>query len=255
MKYYIIPNLKDLNKALKYSKEYDLGFEYNDFFNPDILDNEVLLKKSFDTYKNLNRINDTFHGVDQCGIITAAPLKASLFPLYKKHHTSVNMRKYYYIDSNMNRQGPIEAYRLPSLGVRANNYVWTKGMKQWEHAYNVPDLSTVFPSKKVVYEQHLTNDKISEMRPKPSDAQSMATATVNIKPSRTLLDIIKPLLFAIGCFVLAGLVVWLIVLGFKMLSDGENHYVRVKVAIFILPLMLVWEGLKFIVQFIKQFFN
>jgi len=63
MKYYIIPNLKDLNKALKYSKEYDLGFEYNDFFNPDILDNKDLLKKSFDTYKNLNRINDTFHGV------------------------------------------------------------------------------------------------------------------------------------------------------------------------------------------------
>lgn len=62
------------------------------------------------------------------------------------------------------------------------------------------------------------------------------------------------MIFAIGCFALAGLVVWLIVLGFKMLNDGQSHHVRVKAVIFILPLMLVWEGLKFIVQFIKQFF-
>lgn len=63
MKYYIIPNLSNLDKALKYSKEYNLGFEYNDFFNPDVLDDENLLKKSLLAYKNLNRLNDTFHGV------------------------------------------------------------------------------------------------------------------------------------------------------------------------------------------------
>ena len=73
------------------------------------------------------------------------------------------MRMYYYIDSNMNRQGPVEAYRLPSLGVCFNNYVWTKGMKQWERAYHVPDLSTVFPPRRTVDEQHMTNDKMPDM--------------------------------------------------------------------------------------------
>lgn len=171
-----------------------------------------------------------------------------------KHYSSLNMRMYYYIDSNMNRQGPVEAYRLPSLGVRADNYVWTKGMKQWERAYNVPDLSAVFPPRRTVDEQHLTNAKMQDMSIKPSGSQSMATVTVNINPSKTLFDVIKPLLFAIGCFALAGLVVWLLVLGFQALNDGKTHHVRVKVAIFILPLMLVWKGLKYIAQFIKQFF-
>ena len=171
------------------------------------------------------------------------------------HHSSVNTKKYYYIDSNRNRQGPIEAYRLPSFGVRADSYVWTKGMKQWEYAYNVPDLSTIFPKRKTADEQYLTNAKMPEMSLKPSGSQSVATVTVNIKPSRTLFDVIKPLLFAIGCFALAGIVVWLIIQGFEMLNDGQSHHVRVKVAIFILPLMLVWEGLKFVAQFIKQFFS
>lgn len=63
MKYYIIPNLNDLDKALKYSKEYNLGFEYNDFFNPLLLDDDIKLKEALEKYKSLNRKNDTFHGV------------------------------------------------------------------------------------------------------------------------------------------------------------------------------------------------
>ena len=63
MKYYIIPNLKELDKAIKYSNEYNLGFEYNDFFIPKLLDNEYELNNALNVYKNLNRTNDTFHGV------------------------------------------------------------------------------------------------------------------------------------------------------------------------------------------------
>lgn len=169
------------------------------------------------------------------------------------HHSSANMRKYYYIDSNRNRQGPIEAYRLPSIGVCANSYVWTKGMKQWEHAYNVPDLRNVFLSKKNVVKQHLTTAKISV--PPTSDAQNMASVTVNIKPSKTFFDIIKPLLFAIGCFLLAGLVVWLIIWAFGTLNDGKSHHVNVRVGVFLLPLWLIWEGFKNLVRFFKQFLD
>ena len=65
MKYYIIPNLSNLDKALKYSKEYNLGFEYNDFFNPDVLDDEDLLKKSLLAYKNLNRLNQSIEELNE----------------------------------------------------------------------------------------------------------------------------------------------------------------------------------------------
>lgn len=63
MKYYIIPNLKDLDKALEYSKKYNLGFEYNEFFNPDLLDDLDQFDNAIISYKALKRNNDTLHGV------------------------------------------------------------------------------------------------------------------------------------------------------------------------------------------------
>lgn len=63
MKYYVIPNLNEINKYLDLSNEYNLGFEYNEFYNPKLLDNEEELNKTIDAYKKLNRKNDTIHGV------------------------------------------------------------------------------------------------------------------------------------------------------------------------------------------------
>lgn len=62
MKYHIIPNLEKLDLYQALAKEYNLGFEYNDFFYPNLLDDsdrvvEVVLK-----YKSLGRKNDTLHG-------------------------------------------------------------------------------------------------------------------------------------------------------------------------------------------------
>ncbi len=63
MKYYVIPNLKEINKYLELSKKYNLGFEYNEFFIPDLLDNKNNLEDVINKYKSLNRRNDTLHGV------------------------------------------------------------------------------------------------------------------------------------------------------------------------------------------------
>lgn len=63
MKLYVIPQIKELNKWIELSSKYDLGFEYNDFFNPSILDNEDELKERINIYKKLNRNGDTLHGV------------------------------------------------------------------------------------------------------------------------------------------------------------------------------------------------
>lgn len=63
MKIYVIPNLKEIDKWVSLSKDNDLGFEYNEFYNPHLLDDEKLLNELINKYDILNRNNDTLHGV------------------------------------------------------------------------------------------------------------------------------------------------------------------------------------------------
>ena len=59
----IIPNKDGLEESLALAKEYNLGFEYNDFFNPDLLDDEGELQKIIDFYQ-VHHLPDytTVHG-------------------------------------------------------------------------------------------------------------------------------------------------------------------------------------------------
>ena len=63
MRYHIIPKLNQLDKYLELARKYDLGFEYNEFFMPNLLDDEKALNNVINEYKKLNRKNDTLHGV------------------------------------------------------------------------------------------------------------------------------------------------------------------------------------------------
>ncbi len=63
MKYYVIPDLDNIEKYLELSKKYNLGFEYNDFFMPKLLDDKKRLDEVISKYQKLNRIGDTLHGV------------------------------------------------------------------------------------------------------------------------------------------------------------------------------------------------
>lgn len=63
MKLYVIPNINEIDKWNQLSKENDLGFEYNDFFYPNVLDDEEKLISLIEKYKSYNRYNDTLHGV------------------------------------------------------------------------------------------------------------------------------------------------------------------------------------------------
>jgi sugar phosphate isomerase/epimerase len=63
MKFYIIPNIKDINKWNDLSYKYNLGFEYNDFYLPNILDDKDSLDLLIEKYLKLNRKDDTLHGV------------------------------------------------------------------------------------------------------------------------------------------------------------------------------------------------
>ena len=62
MKIYVIPNLKEIDKWVSLSKDNDLGFEYNEFYNPHLLDDDKLLNELINKYDKLNRKNDTLHG-------------------------------------------------------------------------------------------------------------------------------------------------------------------------------------------------
>ena len=64
MKLHIIPNYKEAARWCELAKELDAVFEYNEFFNPKIMDDPVLCRQIIDIYKALprDRSMDTLHG-------------------------------------------------------------------------------------------------------------------------------------------------------------------------------------------------
>lgn len=64
-KLYCIPKLDELQDFAAFSKEYNAGFEYNDFFLPAVLDNPKQIQERIDAYLALDRdrSEDTLHGV------------------------------------------------------------------------------------------------------------------------------------------------------------------------------------------------
>lgn len=60
----VIPDFEKREESAKLAKEYNAGFEYNDFFLPHIYENEAEVKRRISGYKALerDRSNDTLHG-------------------------------------------------------------------------------------------------------------------------------------------------------------------------------------------------
>lgn len=62
-KFLIIPNIKDIDKSLELAEKYGFGFEYNDFFIPDVMDDTNLTDELIARY-NGHELPDycTMHG-------------------------------------------------------------------------------------------------------------------------------------------------------------------------------------------------
>lgn len=62
-RFLIIPKINELEESLRLAEEYGFGFEYNDFFIPDVLDDESLTDEIIAKYKS-HRLPDrcTLHG-------------------------------------------------------------------------------------------------------------------------------------------------------------------------------------------------
>lgn len=65
MNYMIIPEFSDIQRTLLLTTKYDVCFEYNDFTNPDVYENEQEIERRIQKYKSLGRdmSTDTMHGV------------------------------------------------------------------------------------------------------------------------------------------------------------------------------------------------
>lgn len=67
---HIIPDVNNIDDTLKLCEKWNLSFEYNDFFDPKLLDDGKKLQDRIDFYKKLGRPHgaDTLHGVflDMC---------------------------------------------------------------------------------------------------------------------------------------------------------------------------------------------
>lgn len=64
-KFLIIPEYKQLDKTIELAEQYNLGFEYNDFFDPWVYSDKDEVEKRCSTYLSLQRDRslDTLHGV------------------------------------------------------------------------------------------------------------------------------------------------------------------------------------------------
>ena len=59
----IIPDINNIEKSLELASEYNLGFEYNDFFDPDVLDDQKEVDRLIDNYKQYELPGfSTLHG-------------------------------------------------------------------------------------------------------------------------------------------------------------------------------------------------
>ncbi len=61
----VIPDLDDLKRFSDLAEEFDLSFEYNDFYLPSIYDDQDEIKRRIEIYKTAgrDRSDDTLHGV------------------------------------------------------------------------------------------------------------------------------------------------------------------------------------------------
>lgn len=63
--WHIIPEYENIEKSLELAEKYNAVFEYNDFFKPNIFENEEILEERIRFYQNLDRdrSKDTLHGI------------------------------------------------------------------------------------------------------------------------------------------------------------------------------------------------
>lgn len=63
-RFYIIPDIRNMEETESFAREHGLCYEYNDFFLPTVLDDEKVIQERMEAYRRLGRdcSKDTMHG-------------------------------------------------------------------------------------------------------------------------------------------------------------------------------------------------
>lgn len=129
------------------------------------------------------------------------------------------MEYYYYIDSDNNQQGPVDASQLIYSGCTLDSFVRRVGSTDWQQAKDVQDLALLFSN----------HGKMNSMRNSSSSGA------------------LRHLLYSILWFAAAGLSIWALIWLFK-----NAKVIRIKVAGIIAPLYFAWYGIQELKEFFKR---
>lgn len=134
---YCIPKLDQIDKFLAFSKDYNAGFEYNEFFIPAVLDQKEKVDEIIRAYKQLDRdrSEDTLHGVflDICVNSSDSMIfKASDFRI----HQSMDIATELGVKAVIFHTNHISNFRLESYQdgwVDLNEAYWRKLLQEYPH--------------------------------------------------------------------------------------------------------------------------
>lgn len=123
----IIPDFDNIQESLALAKEYNAGFEYNDFFDPKVYRDEDEIKRRVSIYKGCKRNSqkDTLHGVF---LDIAFASRDSLIRDYSRKCMEQSME----IASRLETRGVVFHSGLVS-GLRQETYLqnWYEAQEEW----------------------------------------------------------------------------------------------------------------------------
>lgn len=133
---YLIPNIEEITKISKLAEENHARFEYNDFFLPDLLDNEEMLEERIGQYNALQRIQekDSMHGAFFDVTIFSSDRKirqVSEYRVEQSLHTAKKLKAEMVIfHTNYLSNFNLQSYR--QNWVEKNAQFWTKMLKKYK---------------------------------------------------------------------------------------------------------------------------
>lgn len=81
------------------------------------------------------------------------------------------MAKYYYVDDNKQKSGPVNPEEFLSLGITEETLVWTKGLTQWTKAGQIPELADIFAAPEEQAEAEPEEEPMPEEEAEPEEEQ------------------------------------------------------------------------------------
>lgn len=157
--------------------------------------------------------------------------------------------KYYYMDSDNHRQGPVGADKISTLPL--GSYVWRKGLKDWAKVCELPEFRSYYEEKTstraipfdVVHgpsnNQREGLSSLNSSNPE-KDVVSVASGSQEEQSDSSSTSALSYFIYSLLCFAGMAIVIW----GLCYMFSESTGRIRVRGIIFIAPFYLGWLGFK-----------